>query len=159
MPKLYFHRTSEYANNALSNLYGSTLSPYIKHKIDGLLLAYGENDETYIEPVYGITSGKRSEWTSTDRPDKPLTTFALQLNPAKNYTELHWDGFAEGLQNAFTINIYSSTGNRVRSLKEEDYMKNIRLITTKDFNNGLYILKVLSKEGKQLFTQKLIVLK
>jgi len=90
---------------------------------------------------------------------RTASSFTLYPNPAKDYVELHWDGFAEGLKDALVINIYNNTGTLLQRHNIEDYMKNVWMLRTDALNNGLYIVELNDSNGSTIYTQKLTIVK
>jgi uncharacterized lipoprotein YddW (UPF0748 family) len=89
----------------------------------------------------------------------PTSTFVLYPNPAKDYVELHWDWFAEGLQDAIVVRVYNNTGTLIQSHTIQDYMKNVWMLRTEDLQSGLFIIEIKDAAGNMISTQKLTVIK
>ncbi len=121
-----------------------------------LLALYNEPTD-YFEPVYipGI-SGKKSEDPIPDRPEIAESGFSLSPNPAEDYTILQWDWLKAGLSEPIAIQIYDLKGSLVYHEKVEQFEKNIEIISSKNFIQGSYLIKVLHK-GETVFNSKLMV--
>lgn len=151
------HNLSTGVRENLMNLQSTTLSSWVWHKINAVLMPYGQNDESYVEPVYFGSSNKTA--SNQNRPVKPASSFKLYPNPAKDYLILNWDWMAEGLDNDIQISIVNLTGQVMKSETVSDYAKNVHMLETPGFVPGIYLLSITDSEGNQLFEQKVTILK
>jgi len=143
---------------SLEGIQNQTSSLWLYHKINSLLLPYGEGDIEYVEPVFLPSTEK----TIKNRKSRNLvteSTFKLYPNPATDYVELHWNWFHEGLDSKLTVQIFSITGNLVEQFAIHDFAKNVWLIKTDSYTSGLYLINVQNAEGKSIYNSKLSIVK
>jgi len=151
------HNLSTGVRENLMNLQSTTLSSWVWHKINAVLMPYGQNDESYVEPVYFGGSNKTEN--NQNRPTKPSSSFKLYPNPASEYVILNWDWMVEGLDGDIQIRIVNLTGQVMKSETVSDYAKNVHMLETPGFVPGIYLLSITDSEGNQLFEQKVTILK
>lgn len=106
----------------------------------------------YIKPLITLIM-------NVDTTSRPATTFTLYPNPAKDYVELHWDWFAQGLDGALSLSIYSLDGKLLYREVEDDYAKNVWLIKTDGLHTGMYVMEVQNVASEVIFTEKLNIVK
>ena len=141
----------------LQALQNNTASTWVWHKINTLLTPYGENNKSYIEPIYFSANNKITQTTS--RSAKAVSSFKLYPNPAKNYFELHWDWMASGLDDALTLYIHNLEGKILYHEIMAGYSNNVWLVDTDKLQNGMYLVEIQNAAHKVIFSEKLSVVK
>jgi hypothetical protein len=140
---------------SLQSLQQQTTSTWLYHRIDGVLAAYGLNNNEYLEPVYLQTSEKTTD--RHERPFKVSSNFELYPNPASGYTELHWDWFKQGLEGSFSIHVFNPSG-QVKEVKViTDFRKNVIILHTSTYSPGIYFVQILDVTGEMIYAGKLII--
>jgi hypothetical protein len=122
-----------------------------------MLMPYGQNDESYVEPVYFGGSNKTEN--NQNRPAQAANSFKLYPNPAKDYVEIHWDWFEQGIAGALSLSIYSLDGKLLYQEIEDDYAKNVWLVKTNTLLTGMYLVEIKGADGEVIFTEKLSIVK
>jgi hypothetical protein len=151
------HNLSTGVRENLINLQSTTPSSWVWHKINAVLMPYGQNDESYVEPVYFGGSNKTEN--NQNRPAQAANSFKLYPNPAKDYVEIHWDWFEQGIAGTLALSIYSLDGKLLYQEIEDDYAKNVWLVKTNTLLTGMYLLEIKGADGEVIFTEKLSIVR
>jgi hypothetical protein len=151
------HSLSATTRSNLQSLQSNTASSWVWHKINAELMPYGQNDESYVEPVYFGGSNKTEN--NQNRPAQAANSFKLYPNPAKDYVEIHWDWFEQGIAGTLALSIYSLDGKLLYQEIEDDYAKNVWLVKTNTLLTGMYLIEIKGADGEVIFTEKLSIVK
>lgn len=129
-----------------------------KHRTNVILRSY-DLGTPYIEPMsfYDGTSNKQAE--NTARPDKPKATFTLYPNPAKDFVELQWNWFEQGLNSDMDIVVRNLLGSQIMRQSIRDYKNNIGVVATNSLQAGVYLFEIQTKDGNVLFVEKVTIVK
>ena len=94
-----------------------------------------------------------------NRPQETILGFKIYPNPAKDFVELQWNWYEAGLESELSIFIYHANGVLKDKFTIEDYQKNIHLMNTSGYVNGLYLIEVQNGKGEILMSEKLSIVK
>ena len=153
----YSYCTNGPTENPLQSL-ASQAEGAAKHRTNVILRSY-DLGTPYIEPMsfYDGTSNKQAE--NTARPDKPKATFTLYPNPAKDFVELQWNWFEQGLNSDMDIVVRNLLGSQIMRQSIRDYKNNIGVVATNSLQAGVYLFEIQTKDGNVLFVEKVTIVK
>ena len=130
----------------------------VKHHANTILRSYGMGTP-YIEPMsfYAGNSNKQEE--IVQRPTKPAATFTIYPNPAKDYFELRWNWFEQGINTDMRIVVKNLIGAQIMQQNIKDYKNNITVVAANTLQPGIYLIEIQTNDGNILFVEKVTVIK